>query len=84
MSGLSGELGTAPVTEGYNDGRSLPGMVQDKPMNDLEKSKNPKIPLLTGICKDETKKAVEGEQLYLKIHVISVILSCRSFETRHR
>lgn len=60
MLGLSGGLGSAPVAEGYNDGRSLPGFVQDDPKNDLEKSKNPKIPLLTGICKDETVKAVKG------------------------
>lgn len=62
MSGLSGELGSAPVAEGFNDGRSLPGIVQDKPINDLEKSNNPKIPLLTGICKDETSKAVKGNK----------------------
>lgn len=61
MSGLSGGLGTAPVAEGFNDGRSLPAIVQDEPMNDLEKSNNPKIPLLTGICKDETSKAVKGK-----------------------
>lgn len=36
-------------------------------MNDLEKSKNPKIPLLTGICKDETTKAVKGS-IFLLYH----------------
>lgn len=76
MSGLSGELGSAPVAEGFNDGRSLPGMVQDKPMNDLEKANNPKIPLLTGICKDETKKAVRGKKILPKIvaHLVKKML----------
>lgn len=60
MSGLSGDIGSAPVHEGYNDGRSLPGIVEAKPIDDLDKAKNPKIPLMTGICKDETKRAVKG------------------------
>ncbi|CAG9813114.1 unnamed protein product [Phaedon cochleariae] len=60
MSGLSGNLGGSPVTEGVNDGRSLPGLVENEPINDLEKENNPKIPLLTGIVKDETKRAVKG------------------------
>ncbi|KAJ8934125.1 hypothetical protein NQ314_013584, partial [Rhamnusium bicolor] len=60
MSGLSGGLGSAPVSEGYNDGRSLPGLVEDEPINDLNKEKNPRIPLLTGITRDETKRAVRG------------------------
>ncbi|VEN38422.1 unnamed protein product [Callosobruchus maculatus] len=60
MSGMSGGLGSAPVIEGYNDGRSLPGLVEADPALDLEKEKNPKVPLLTGICKDETKRAVRG------------------------
>ncbi|KAJ8925837.1 hypothetical protein NQ315_009689 [Exocentrus adspersus] len=60
MSGLSGGLGAAPVSEGFNDGRSLPGLVEDEPINDLNKEKNPKIPLLTGITRDETKRAVKG------------------------
>ncbi|CAH2001436.1 unnamed protein product [Acanthoscelides obtectus] len=60
MSGMSGGLGSAPVIEGYNDGRCLPGLVEADPALDLEMEKNPKIPLLTGICKDETKRAVRG------------------------
>lgn len=61
MSGLSGDLGAAPVHEGYNDGRSLPGVVEANPIEDLDKSNNPKIPLMTGICRDETKRAVKGK-----------------------
>ncbi|KAG5886054.1 hypothetical protein JTB14_009503 [Gonioctena quinquepunctata] len=76
MSGLSGDLGSAPVHEGFNDGRSLPGVVEDEPMNDLEKKKNPKVPLLTGIVKDETKKAVRG---YLKGDILQKLKTIPDF-----
>lgn len=62
MGSLGGRLGTAPVTEGRNDGRSLPGLVQEEAMDDMDKGVNPKIPLMTGICKDETKRAVKGKE----------------------
>ncbi|KAL1488054.1 hypothetical protein ABEB36_015423 [Hypothenemus hampei] len=60
VSGLNGRLGTAPVVEGVNDGRSLPGLIQQDPVDSLYKQDNPKIPLLTGVTKDETTKAVKG------------------------
>lgn len=73
LSGLSGDLGCAPVAEGYNDGRSLPGIIQGDPMSDLYKQKQPQIPLLTGITKDETKRAVKGkyrEEIINKLKII--------------
>lgn len=73
MSGLSGGLGTAPVSEGYNDGRSLPGLVEDEPINDLNNAKNPKIPLLTGITRDETKRAVRGTDNFIFVVYIKVM-----------
>ncbi|KAJ8941723.1 hypothetical protein NQ318_023319 [Aromia moschata] len=60
VGGLSGGLGSAPVSEGYNDGRSLPGLIEDEPINDLNNKRNPRIPLLTGVTRDETKGAVRG------------------------
>ncbi|KAJ8970930.1 hypothetical protein NQ317_017248 [Molorchus minor] len=60
MSSLSGGLGSAPVSEGFNDGRSLPGFIEDEPINDLNKENHPKIPLLTGVTRDETKRAIQG------------------------
>ncbi|XP_050296875.1 carboxylesterase 4A [Anthonomus grandis grandis] len=60
-SGLNGRLGTAPVAEGANDGRSLPGYVEYDPVDQLYRQENPRIPLLTGVTKDETKKAVTGQ-----------------------
>ncbi|CAG9859458.1 unnamed protein product [Phyllotreta striolata] len=61
MGGLGGGLGSAPVTEGRNDGRSLPGLVQEDALDEMDKGDNPKVPLLTGICKDETRRAVKGQ-----------------------
>ncbi|XP_074036821.1 liver carboxylesterase 1 [Leptinotarsa decemlineata] len=76
ISGLSGDLGCAPVKEGFNDGRSLPGFVQDEPMNDMEKQRNPKVPLLTGIVKDETKKSIKG---YLKTDILQKLNTIPDF-----
>ncbi|XP_060525790.1 carboxylesterase 4A-like isoform X2 [Cylas formicarius] len=61
VSGLDGKLGPTPVTEGVNDGRSLPGLVEHDPIRSLHAGDNPKIPLLTGVTKDETKRAVLGQ-----------------------
>ncbi|XP_056648857.1 liver carboxylesterase 1 [Diorhabda sublineata] len=60
MGGLSGGLNSAPVTEGVNDGRSLPGLVQKDALYEMDEGKQSKIPLLTGMCRDETKRAVKG------------------------
>lgn len=62
VSGLNGRLGAAPVSEGRNDGRSLPGLVESDPIESLYEQDNPKIALLTGVTKDETKKAVNGKK----------------------
>lgn len=60
MSGLSGRLGSIPVTEGSFDGRSLPPLVEREPLDDMYYKNVPKIPLLTGVTRDETKRAVHG------------------------
>lgn len=85
MSGLAGGLGAAPVSEGYNDGRSLPGLVEDEPINDLNNAKNPKIPLLTGITKDETRRAVRGKAKLIFVRCLANMnrYICRTFEERY-
>lgn len=60
MTGLSGLLGTAPNAEGRHDGRFLPPLIESQPIQELTVGNLPKIPLLTGITKDETKKACHG------------------------
>lgn len=61
ISGLSGLLTPSPVSEGNNDGRSLPGFVEMKPLDSLTQAKIPNIPLLTGVTRDETGNAVNGK-----------------------
>lgn len=64
VSGLNGRLAAAPVAEGLNDGRSLPGLIEDDPVESVYKQENAKIPLLTGVTKDETRRAVKGIQVW--------------------
>lgn len=61
ISGLSGLLGSSPVTEGVHDGRSLPALVQRKPLDDMSSGQSPKIPLLIGITKHEAKRAIQSK-----------------------
>ncbi|KAF2885402.1 hypothetical protein ILUMI_20800 [Ignelater luminosus] len=60
-SGLQGRLGSIPVTELQYDGRSLPPMVEGEPLDKMHHKEIPKIPLLTGVTKDETKNAINGQ-----------------------
>ncbi|KAF7273676.1 hypothetical protein GWI33_013623 [Rhynchophorus ferrugineus] len=60
VSGMNGRLGASPVMEGRDDGRSLPGFVVQDPIEAAYARSNPRIPLLTGVTKDETKRAVHG------------------------
>ncbi|KAI4467459.1 carboxylesterase [Holotrichia oblita] len=61
LSGLSGLLGSSPAIEGVNDGRSLPGLIQRDPLEDMSAGRRPSIPLLTGTTRDETKRAVNDK-----------------------
>lgn len=80
MGGLSGGLNSAPVTEGINDGRALPGLVQQDALYEMDEGKQSKIPLLTGMCRDETKRAVKGP---LKEDVVKKIQSIPNFLETH-
>lgn len=60
VSGLNGVLSPTPTSEGRFTGRSLPPIVENHPLDDMSSGDIPKIPLLTGITKDETKKACQG------------------------
>ena len=71
LSGLSGLLGSSPVAEGLHDGRSLPGLVQRKPLDDMNSGRNPKIPLLTGVTQHEAKRAVQSK---IFAHITKVLL----------
>nr|AHJ81352.1 carboxylesterase [Locusta migratoria] len=61
IGGLKGLLGPAPVVDGAHDNRFIPSFLQDEPLNILKSGKFPKIPLLTGITKEETSTAILGD-----------------------
>lgn len=67
VSGLNGVLGTAPSSEGRFDGRSLPPAVEKPPIEEMSEGNVPNVPLLLGVTKDETKRAIEGELLHLAL-----------------
>lgn len=77
VSGLSGLLGTAPVAEGKYDGRALPSLIEEQPLSEMSLGKLPKIPLLTGITRDETKKACQGNILTI------IMMNFNILDTRH-
>lgn len=61
VSSLSNLLGSGPVVEGSNDGRSLPNFMTASPEDSLKLGNFPSIPLLTGVMSDETGGAVFGQ-----------------------
>ncbi|XP_015120783.1 pyrethroid hydrolase Ces2a [Diachasma alloeum] len=60
ISEISALLGAGPVVEGRDDERGLPNFMTDKPENILNLGNFPKIPLLTGVVKDETGDSISG------------------------
>lgn len=61
LTGLSGLLNVGPAVEGNNDGRFLPFILLDSPLNLLKKQNFPIIPMLTGVNKLETKSGILGK-----------------------
>ncbi|KAM0727023.1 Carboxylesterase 1D [Formica fusca] len=61
VSSLSNLLGSGPVVEGSDDGRSLPNFMTTSPKDSLRLGNFPSIPLLTGVMSDETGGAVFGQ-----------------------
>lgn len=61
LAGLTGLLGSAPVSDGGYDERFLPSFLVKKPTDVLKLGEFPNIPLLTGVTKDETSTAILGE-----------------------
>lgn len=64
------------MTELRYDGRSLPPMIEGEPLDKMNRKETPKIPLLTGVTKDETKNAINGNFFLLldniKLHVTGI------------
>ncbi|XP_063234120.1 carboxylic ester hydrolase [Bacillus rossius redtenbacheri] len=61
VNSLADPLGSAPVVDGEDDRRSLPGLVRMSPLDALRSSEYPDIPLLTGVTAAETGTAISGK-----------------------
>ncbi|CAI6348996.1 unnamed protein product [Macrosiphum euphorbiae] len=61
LTGLGSLLNVGPAVEGNNDDRFLPNFILDSPLQLLKKHKSPKIPMLTGVNKLETKSGILGK-----------------------
>lgn len=78
VGGLGGMLSPSPVVEGKEDSRFLPGFLPEQPSESLEKGNFPNISLLTGVCKDETGRAVKGgfnRELQAKLQAVPDFLN---------
>lgn len=78
VTGLAGVLGPGPVIDGKDDLRSLPNFMTQEPASALRLGSFPKIPLLTGVMKDETAGAIFGryrEEVQSKVQNIPNFLN---------
>ncbi|KMR04806.1 carboxylesterase 3 [Lasius niger] len=78
VSSLSNLLGSGPVVEGSDDGRSLPNFMTESPEDSLKLGNFPSIPLLTGVMNDETGGAVFGQyrdEVQNKLNTVSDYLT---------
>lgn len=63
VKGLTGGIGFQPHVEYENDRRALPSIIETPPDEHLEKANFEPIPLLTGVTKHETGKAVNLDSI---------------------
>lgn len=57
---MGSTLNPSPCVEGKDDGRFLPFFMNLPPFDALKAGKFLKVPLLTGVTKEETSTAVQG------------------------
>lgn len=55
---LNGMVGYQPTIDGNDNERSLPGFLQDDPRNVIKNGTFKRVPLLTGVTRDETANAI--------------------------
>lgn len=55
---MNGNVGYQPIVEGQDDHRSLPGFLDDNPRYVVGNGTFKKVPLLTGVNRDETANAI--------------------------
>lgn len=56
---MSGMVGYQPLINGDDNGRSLPGFLQDDPRDVIRNGTFKTVPLLTGVTRDETANAID-------------------------
>lgn len=55
---MNGNIGYQPIVEGKDDRRSLPGFLDENPRYVIGNGTFKKVPLLTGVTRDETANAI--------------------------
>lgn len=56
---MSGGVGYAPVVESPSKQRALPGFIEDNPKEVIDNGTFKKVPLLTGVTRDETANGID-------------------------
>lgn len=59
VESMTGNVGYAPVVEGSADRRSLPRFLEEDPKDTMSDGTFKKVPLLTGVTKDETANGID-------------------------
>lgn len=63
IKGLTGGIGFQPHVEYENDRRTLPSIIETQPDEHLESATFEPVPLLTGVTKHETGKAINLDSI---------------------
>lgn len=63
MRSIMGNTGFQPVIENSPNQRSLPGFIEENPRYTIENGQIQKIPLLTGVTKDETAGGIDVKEV---------------------
>lgn len=60
---LNGNIGYQPAIEGKEDHRALPGFIEEDPRYVVGNGTFKKVPLLTGVTRDETANAINVKNI---------------------
>lgn len=63
VKAMNGMVSFSPSLEKENDGRSLPGMIVQKPEDTIKKEREFKIPLLIGVTEHETAGGIDIKEI---------------------
>lgn len=63
IKSMNGMLTFSPNIEQKDDSRGLPGFITDKPENILKQKTENKMPLLIGVCSDETANGIQLDEI---------------------